>query len=181
MPPSCRAWRCRVCGPQRLRRCARAIDNAGYERFVTLTRAPKDARQGIARVRYLLARDRAFEWVWGLERGERTGMIHAHLCVRSGYVAQSEISLAARRAGWGRVAHVQRVLPATHAASYAAKAAYTAKASLRPEAWEDHISLNGNRGFHWSRGYTNGMGARAFVAYYAPPHDPGPWVWVARP
>lgn len=180
-PPSCRTWTCVVCGPRRLRRTARAIDTAGYQFWVTLTRAPSDARQGVARVRYLLAKSAPLEWIWTLERGRKTGMIHAHLCLRATSLDYAHVSHCARRAGWGRVAWCRRVLVSAHAGQYAAKAAYAAKGALRPDAWAEHIALNEGRGWHVSRGYTDGMPLRDWVAWYARASDPGPWIWVPNP
>lgn len=180
-PPSCRRWLCDVCGPRRLRKYARAIDSDGYDFFTTLTRAPSDARQGVARVRHLLAQSSPIEWAWTLERGGKTGMIHAHLLVRATQLAYAEVSRSARRAGWGRVAWTRRVFRATGVASYASKAAYASKASLRPEAWQEHIALNGGRGWHFSRGFTKPLTVREYVAKHARPGDPGPFVWVQPP
>lgn len=180
-PPTCRRWSCGVCGPRRLRKYGRAIDRAGYQFWTTLTRAPSDARQGVARVRYLLAQTAPIEWAWTLERGGKTGMIHAHLCVRASQLDYKEVSRAARRAGWGRVAWSRRVLDATHAGQYASKAAYASKASLRPEAWEEHLALNGGRGWHFSRGYPKPYTVREYIARHTRPGDPGPFVWVDPP
>lgn len=180
-PPSCRRWACEVCGPRRLRRYARAIDSGGYQFWTTLTRAPSDARQGVARVRHLLAQRAPIEWAWTLEAGKKTGMIHAHLCVRAASLDYKEVSRCARRAGWGRVAWSRRVLVSASAATYAAKAAYASKAAFRPEAWEEHVALNGGRGWHFSRQFTKPYSVREYVAKHAGPTDAGPWIWVAPP
>lgn len=180
-PPSCRRWGCDVCGPRRLRRYGRSIDRGGYQFWVTLTRAPSDARQGVARVRYRLAQSAAIEWAWTLERGGKTGMIHAHLCVRAVSLDYGQVSREARRAGWGRVAWCRRVLVPTHAGEYASKAAYASKASRLEGQWQAHISLNDGRGWHFSRGFTKPWTVREFVAKHSLSRDVGPFVWVDRP
>lgn len=109
-------------------------------------------------------------------------MVHVHACVRSEYVAQTEISVAARHAGFGRVAYVQAAGAGLTAAGarYASKAArYTAKALNGYPSW---LHANGGkRPWHWSRGYTSGTPMREWIQLFAPAQDPGPWSRVRTP
>lgn len=177
--PSCRAWVCVVCGPRRARRLARAVDNDGYEYFVTLTRAPRDLLQGVRRAGHLLRAEGGWEWVWTAEAGSDTGMVHIHALVRGERLSQRFISGVAARSGFGRVSWVERA-GAMRAGAYAAKAArYASKESARYLAWRD---LNGGkRPWHWSRLYTRGEPMREFIARASPSQDPGPWQRVPPP
>jgi hypothetical protein len=106
------------------------------------------------------------------------GMVHVHAVVRGDYCPQSELSHAARRAGFGRVADIRAIDPAVHG-RYASKVAfYATKAS---GGWEGALGLNEGRLWHWSRGYTGGVPLRAWVAHHAPSDDPGPWVPHSAP
>lgn len=179
VPPSCRAWVCDWCGPRRARRLARAVDAARYDRWVTLTRAPRDLLQGVRRAAHLLRAEGGWEWCWSAEAGEVSGMVHVHACVRGPYVAQARLSVVAQAAGFGAVSWIESGL-AGRAGEYTAKAArYTAKGASTYRAWVD---LNGGkRPWHWSRGYTGGMPMRDFIPYYSPAKDPGPWQRVPAP
>lgn len=173
LPPACRAWRCDHCGPRKATRTGAAVDAAGYTRWVTLTNAPADARQGAARAAHLFRRAvGGFEWIWTLERGQKTGMVHLHGMVRSKYLPQRQLSELAAQAGWGR--NVWIAAGVNTAGGYAAKCAgYAAKGF---ESYPEWRALNGGaRPWHWSRGYTAGTPMREWVAVNAPAKDPGPW------
>lgn len=149
------------------------MDAAGYDRWVTLTNAPADARQGAARAAHLFRRAvGGFEWIWTLERGEKTGMVHLHGMVRSKYLPQRLLSELSAKAGWGR--NVWIAAGVNTAGGYAAKCAgYAAKGFSSYPSWR---TLNGGaRPWHWSRGYTDGTPMREWVAVNAPAKDPGPW------
>lgn len=176
--PACRTWRCGVCGPRVASRMARAIDAAGVDRWVTVTRAPSDLRQGVARLRYRLSRSRRWEWAWVAERSPQ-GMIHVHACVRGDYCPQTEVSRAARHAGFGRVADIR--VASTAVAGYASKVAWYASKARLTGGWDEAIELNGGRLWHWSRGYTGGVPVRRWVRHWAPTDDRGPWVPTSAP
>lgn len=172
VPPSCRAWLCPVCGPRKAIRLGRALDSAGYDWCFTATRAPRDLRQGVARLAYLVRKHGPWEWCWSAERGPKTGMIHVHACVRGARRSQrTELSPAARRAGFGFVWVTTR--GGRGFGDYARKmGTYSVKQLADYPAWRN---LNGSRPWHWSRGYTGGVAMRDWVPKHAPARDPGPW------
>lgn len=178
VPPACRAWVCPFCGPRKARRYASAIDRDGYERWVTLTRAPRDLRQAVARVAYGVRKVAPWQWAWSAEAGPDTGMVHVHAVVRSGYVHHTDLRAAARHAGFGPVLWIAQAQGG--AARYSAKAAqYSAKESRG--GYGEWLALNGGRAWHFSRGYTKGEPVREWVRRLTPAKDPGPWVRVPRP
>lgn len=149
------------------------MDAAGYDRFVTVTNAPQDLLQGVARLRHRLAVVGRLEWVWSAEAGTETGMVHVHALVRSPYLPQAFLSRQARAAGFGAVADVRA--GGENAGGYASKAAsYAAKELSRYQPW---VALNGGRRpWHWSRLYTAGVPMRDWVRLHAPTRDPGPFI-----
>lgn len=178
LPPACRAWVCPVCGPRKARRYASALDRDGYDRWVTLTRAPRDLRQGCARVAYLVRKVAPWQWAWSAEAGQVSGMVHVHAVVRSPYVHHTDLRSAARQAGFGRVLHIAAAEGG--AARYSAKAAqYSAKESR--SGYLEWLALNTSRPWHFSRGYTRGEPVREWVRRLTPPRDPGPWARVPGP
>lgn len=172
VPPSCRAWLCPACGPRKAIRLGRALDNAGYDFCFTATRAPTDLRQGVARLRHRISRHGPWEWCWSAERGPKTGMVHVHACVRGTRRShRTELSPAARRAGWGFVWVTTR--GERGFGDYARKmGTYSVKQLADYPAWR---TLNGSRPWHWSRGYTHGVPMRDWTRKHAPARDPGPW------
>lgn len=130
----------------------------------------------MARLAFLLRERAPMEWIWSIEAGPKTGMIHVHACVRGAWIDQPVLSDLARVAGFGFRAFIQdgRRL----AGAYTSKmAAYTTKGAN--EQYNNWLQLNGGtRPWHWSRRYTAGVPMREWVREHAPPKDAGPWRMV---
>src|ERR1051326_275421 len=106
VPPACRTWLCDACGPARAKRTARALDAYGFGRGGTITPPSRDARQGLARLAYLIRKDAgSMEWAWTIEHGPRTGMVHAHALIRGPWIEnrKNQLTKLSRRAGHGFV------------------------------------------------------------------------------
>lgn len=176
LPPACRAQVCDACGPWIAQRTARAIDARGYTRWITLTRVPRDYRQYMARLAYLIRQEVELEWVWSVEHGPKTGMRHVHAIARAPWIEnrRHELTKKSRAAGggfaWIKLRDASAADYSTKCGSYAAK-----QAGVGYQVWR---GWNGGRVWHWSRGYTEGTPVRDWVRYYAPSDDPGPWETV---
>jgi hypothetical protein len=151
---------------------AAALDAAGYERCITLTRPPGDAIQAASRFAHSMRREYdTFEWVWTLEvPPDNPEHVHLHSVVRSRYIPQTHIVKVARDAGYQENSWVTAGSGGT--GRYMAK--YVSK--LAAGSYQGWRTLNGGtRPFHWSRMYTQGIPMRVFVPKHAPARDPGPW------
>lgn len=160
VPPQCRTWKCTYCGPKRALNIAYAIDRSNQTRFLTFTSAPSDIRQGMARLRHLIADSYPIEWIWTAEKGESTGMVHTHAISRGSYIPQRYLSQQARAAGFGCVTDI-RSATGFHGA-YASKCArYAAKNVMQYELW---LGTNGGKKpWHWSRKFCDGLPIQAWV------------------
>lgn len=183
--PACRAWTCPDCGPRRARRLGLALDRAGYDRWLTVTKPPSDLRQGVARLAYELRKLSAMEWAWSSERGDQ-GALHVHAVVR-GWIDHrregddSPLDTACRQAGFGLCSWIERATG--QAASYTAKcASYASKGGRDATTYMAWLAFNGGkRPWHWSRGYTGGVPMRRWVTAQFPQTDPGPWIPTSAP
>lgn len=173
-PDECQTWSCPACGPRRARRYARAIEHAGYERFVTLSRTPANPRAACARLAYLVRRaGYAWETAWIVETGEQTGMRHVHALQRGSYVPWAFLKASCRDAGFLGSPDIRAAKDGQ--AHYAGKAWYSAKQSAGD--YREWLALNGGRRiWHWSRGYTGGVPLRQWVSEHTRGKDEGPFV-----
>lgn len=166
-----------TCNSARCSRCSRRVSartfalarsamqdlNPKHLRFVTLTLADddwQDLRQRMKNLARFLRRDRgiAVNWLWVVEKGEKTGMKHVH-CVQWGdFIPWQELLT-----WWGSRVEIKA---AKHATDYLGKniIRYLGKGlDGEKEAIEDHMNLNGGRAAHWTRGFFNGLSRDAYA------------------
>lgn len=168
-PASCDAYRCPICGPRKAEQAAAvitwAIRQATRARFLTLTLAPATHQQRRQKVRNLRrwARAQGIEWEmgWAVEVGKQTGMIHVHGIEHGA----DKIDQEAAQRRWG--AHIWvEAIKTPGAGAYTVKEAlrvsgYTVKGATKSaEALTEHLTLNGGRPAHWSRGFLHGRTKR---------------------
>lgn len=170
-PATCKNARCRRCSRMvsartfALARSAMAdLPKGNRVRFMTLTRAPetwegtRKRMQDLAQ--YLRRQEIGLDWLWVVERGERTGMKHVH-AVQWG---PEKIPWEQLLDWWGHRVEVQAARAAT---DYLGKnvVRYLGK-GLDGEGQdiEAHMNLNGGRAAHWSRGFYAGMSRKGFAA-----------------
>lgn len=187
VPMPCRCYACSVCGPRKVRgvglvmswAAAKAREDKGHARFVTLTMAPEDwdrLRQKMRNFRRALkARGYVWEWAWSVEVG-KGGMKHVHAIQHGDYVPQRELQEV-----WGARTDIRGVTFGDGPASYMLKDAgrvsgYSVKGAEGD--LEAHLALNGGRAAHWSRGFLHGLtrdqAMREATGWAG--NDAGPWV-----
>jgi hypothetical protein len=159
----CRASMCPYCGPFEAWWKARIVSNGGAsgppERFAVLTLAPpawSSLRQKMKDLRRY-ARGRGIEWeqAWTVELGSKTGMRHVNVLQKGDFFSQAELQEL-----WGAIVHISALQSVQKATEYALKEARTVTGYALKEAGkglEEHLSINGWRLVHLSRGYLGGM------------------------
>ncbi len=171
-PASCDRYGCAACGPRKALGTAAlaawAVRRAPRARFVTGTLAPEDWQQRRQKVRDLrrCLRRRGFAWemAWTTERGSATGMVHVHGLQHGDYVPGAVLNEV-----WGARTNIQAVKTGG-VAQYVTKdalrvAGYAVKGtSASPDGLHEHLSLNGGRAMHWSRGFLHGLDKREAAA-----------------
>lgn len=140
---------------------------------MTLTQAPDEWQALRQKVRKLCLRVRergyAVEWAWTVERGSRTGMIHVHALQHGDFIPQRELASM-----WNRRVDIRAIKSAHGAALYSLKeanrvAGYATKGAR--SNLDQHLALNGGRGYHMSRSYLRGLSTRE-VERIVRPVDP---------
>lgn len=159
----CRASMCSYCGPFEAWWKARIISNGGAtgppERFAVLTLAPpvwSSLRTKMKNLRRY-ARERGIEWeqAWTVELGSKTGMRHVNVLQKGDFFSQAELQDL-----WGAIVHISALESVQKATEYALKEARKVSGYALKEAGkglEEHLSINGWRLMHLSRGYLGGM------------------------
>lgn len=164
VPARCGRNRCGYCLPLNARRRALAMAWVGCDRSITITNLADatdpdpwpTARRRYNRVREYLLRQSIDPGAWGvfIERGSRSGMVHAHVAQRgSEAVPKAALQEAAHRAGAGWT-RIERIRSRSDFSSYVGKgfSTYVGKGFSAPNA-HDALSLNGGRLGHFSRGF----------------------------
>jgi hypothetical protein len=158
----CRASMCPYCGPFEAWWKARILSNGGAsgppERFAVLTLAPpawSALRQKMKDLRRY-ARGRGIDWeqAWTVELGAKTGMRHVNVLQKGDFFSQAELQDL-----WGAIVHISALQSVQKASEYALKEARTVSGYALKEAGkglEEHLSINGWRLVHLSRGYLGG-------------------------
>lgn len=145
-------------------------------RFITLTQVPEG--WGAAHRAMRVWRDNldrhgvAGQTLYVLERGDQTGMKHAHV-VQHG---PRKIPMDVLDASWPY--GMTQIESAREAVDYLAKGVvrYVAKGlDGDAQALTDHMNLNGGRAAHWSRSFFCGEGRQAFAR-----RNPLPGVYFVR-
>lgn len=163
-PARCGRNGCDYCLPLNAHRRARAMDWVGCHRSITITQvAPVDAedlwqvsRRTYNRVREYLVREGVSPGAWGvfIERGEETGMVHAHVAQRGlEPIPKDVLQVAAHRAGAGWT-RIERIRSRAGFGAYVGKgfAGYVGK-GFSSETARDALGMNGGRLGHFSRGF----------------------------
>lgn len=165
--PTCKNARCRRCSrqvsAQTFALARRAVEQEQRLRFVTLTRCPEgwdETRLAMKAWRRNLQRHGvAGECLWVVEKGDETGMKHAHV-VQHG---PRKIPMEVLDASWPH--GMTQIESARAAVGYLEKGVmrYVAKGIDGDGASiEGHMNLNGGRAAHWSTGFYAGMGRNAY-------------------
>lgn len=164
VPARCARNVCAYCLPLNARRRALALAWAGVRRSITLTEvADRDdpeawqtARRRVNRTREYLVRQSVDPGLWAVfvERGEDTGMVHAHIAQRGPRpVPKDALQEAAHRAGagWSRI---EAIRGTGDFSRYVGKSfsRYVGKSFAQDDAG-DALRLNGGRIGHFSRGF----------------------------
>jgi hypothetical protein len=154
---TCNTWRCVYCGPRKARQKAAVMTYAKPERFVTLTRAPKDwqtLRMKLRDLRRVLIEE-GYQWelAWTVELTKK-GVPHVHGLQHGVYVPKKVLDRH-----WGAITDIKEIEGVRGAAGYAMKEAcrvsgYAMKGIREIEA---HLDRNGGRGMHLTRGYLRGQ------------------------
>lgn len=134
-PLRCKRWGCPICGPRKMKatvaRVMRGMHAPGTYRFFTLTSPGTEGRdlsyaEFSARwKRFHLALVRQWghiEYI-GVVEPQRRGAAHIHVVYRGVYIPQAWLSMAAKRARFGPIAHI-KLAPrsiATYLAKYLTK------------------------------------------------------------
>jgi hypothetical protein len=176
-PASCDAYACALCGPRKAQQAAavmtwalRQVEAPSRARFFTLTLATQDWKPLKQKVHdsHRILRREGYDWetAWAREAGELNGMLHIH-GVQHG---RHKVPQARLQDLWGArvdIRAVKGLRDAHGAASYTVKdalrvAGYVSKGATAgsAEALAHHLSLNGGRPAHWSRGFLHGKTKR---------------------
>jgi hypothetical protein len=131
-------------------------------RFITLTRLPEgwdDSRQAMKTwLQYLRRLGYEMHVLWVVEKGDDTGMKHAHVIQWGDYIPKEVLSES-----WPH--GMTQIEGARAATNYLAQGVirYVAKGlDDDPESLESHMNLNGGRAAHWSREFFAGQSRKAF-------------------
>lgn len=168
------AWEA-TCKNARCERCSRRVSSRTFAlarramrdedrgRFITLTQVAEGWQEARAEVYELAKAVRRqgwrTEWLWVLERGDQTGMKHAHLIQHGDFIPFEWL-----KGQWGRRVEIQAARESVD--GYLAKnvVRYLGKGlDSDRSAIEAHMNLNGGRAAHWSRGFFAGVSRRAFA------------------
>lgn len=163
-PARCGRNGCWYCLPLNARRRATALQWAGVRRSITLTEvADRDegdpyqvVRRRVKRIREILCRQGIDPGLWGVfvERGSKTGMIHAHVAQNGPSPIPKELlNDASQRAGAG-FSRIEAIRRSSGFSAYVGKgfAAYVGK-GFTVEDGVSNLRLNGGRLGHFSRGF----------------------------
>lgn len=187
-PGRCKASWCPDCGPYEALMRARIISDGGRsgppQRYIVLSSPPErwrtefqELRQKMRDFKRIMAkRHGEYEHAWTVERGPKNGMLHVNVLQKGTFIPQPELQKT-----WGGIAHVKRIRAAEGVGRYALKeamhvAGYAVKEAHRNV--DEHLTLNGGRLVHLSRGYLGGetMSDVRSRLTHDPESEPGEWV-----
>lgn len=161
-PARCGRNGCLWCGPINAVILAGAIDVAGPQRLLTLTKVGDswaEVRPRMFKLGYEIRRAWGqSEWCWHVEPNPKGTGHHVHaLQWGASFIPQRWLSAAARRRGMGKVVDIRPVRAQDRVGFYGLKmaaAAYTLKLAREEESYRTYQRVNGGRQLaHASRGF----------------------------
>jgi len=170
VPKPCGSYQCETCLPAKLAERTRVMTwgatNADHVRLLTLTLLPQDWQRARMQVRDLVRRVRKrfkLEIAWAIEANPRGTGHHAHGVTHGEFIPGKEI----QRMWGGRHVDIRLINPGV--SGYATKCAMVS--GYLTKNTQTHLTINGGRAVHMSRGFLHGLTAREVQSVLSKGHE----------